>query len=850
MPNLKFAVRTLFKSPFVTIVAIVSLALGIGANAAIFSLFNQILLKPLPVPEPTRLVNLAAPGPKPGSTNCSQAGDCDTVFSYPMFRDLETVQTPFTGIAAHLSFDANLSARGQTQNVEGMLVSGSYFPVLGLTPAVGRLLTPDDERAPGESHVVVLGYTCWQNRFASDPAVISTTLIVNGQTMTIVGVAPRGFEGTTLGVKPQVFAPITMRGFSQPSKAFDNRRSYWAYLFARLKPGVSLEQARLAMATPYRTIVNDVEVPLQQGMSPQTLARFKAKPILLDAGSRGQSSVTREAKAPLTLLLGVTTFVLLIACANIANLLLARGAARAPEMAIRLSIGAGRGQLVRQLLGESCLLALLGGAGGLVVAQWTLHLMAALLPAQAADMVQLKIDPIVMLFAAALAIGTGVLFGLFPALHSTRPDLISALKGQSGQPSGARSAARFRTSLATAQIAISMALLVSAGLFTRSLANVSRVDLGLKADNVIMFHLSPELNGYKPEQTRQLFERVEDEIRALPGVTGVSSSTVPLISGSNWGTGVSVEGFTAGPDTDVGSQYNEVGPAYFATLGVPLLAGRDFTRGDGLTAAKVAIVNEAFAKKFDLGRNPIGKRIGNDGANGPLTIEIVGLMRDAKYSQVKGAIPPLFFRPYRQDERIGSISFYVLTAGDPVAFMANIPKVMARLDANLPVENLRTLPQQVRDNVFLDRFISVLSASFACLATLLAAVGLYGVLAYTVSQRTREIGLRMALGAAPSRVRGMVLRQVGVMVVIGGAIGLAGAIGLGRLAQSLLYELQGSDPLVLIAAAVSLSLVALAAGFVPAHRASQVDPMSALKYVDADVGNIDEGSSRHRLDEL
>ena len=830
MPNLKFALRTLFKSPFVTIVAIVSLALGIGANAAIFSLFSQILLKPLPVPEPARLVNFAAPGPKPGSTNCSQAGDCDTVFSYPMFRDLEKVQTPFTGIAAHLSFGANLSARGQTQNGEGMLVSGSYFPVLGLTPAVGRLLTPDDDRAPGEAHVVVLSYAYWQNRFASDPAVINTTLIVNGQTMTVVGVAPKGFEGTTLGVKPQVFAPITMRGFSQPSKAFDNRRNYWAYLFARLKPGVPLEQARAAMATPYRTIVNDVEVPLQKGMSPQTLARFKAKPILLDAGGRGQSRVTREAKAPLTLLLGVTAFVLLIACANIANLLLARGAARAPEMAIRLSIGAGRGQLVRQLLGESCLLALLGGAGGLVVAQWTLHLMAALLPAQAADTLRLEIDPIVMLFAAALAIGTGVLFGLFPALHSTRPDLISALKGQSGQPSGARSAARFRSSLATAQIAISMALLASAGLFTRSLANVSRVDLGLKADNVIMFHLSPELNGYKPEQTRQLFERVEDEIRALPGVTGVSSSTVPLISGSNWGTGVSVQGFTAGPDTDVGSQYNEVGPAYFATLGVPLLAGRDFTRADGLTAPKVAIVNEAFAKKFGLGRNPIGKRIGNDGANGALTIEIVGLMRDAKYSEVKGAIPPLFFQPYRQDERIGSISFYVLTAGDPEAFVANIPKVVARLDANLPVENLRTLPQQVRDNVFLDRFISVLSASFACLATLLAAVGLYGVLAYTVSQRTREIGLRMALGAAPSRVRGMVLRQVGVMVVIGGAIGLAGAIGLGRLAQSLLYELQGSDPLVLAAAAVSLSLVALAAGFIPAHRASQVDPMSALRY--------------------
>ena len=274
MPNLKFAFRTLFKTPFVTIVAIVSLALGIGANAAIFSLFNQLLLKPLPVPEPARLVNLSAPGPKPGSQNCSQAGDCETVFSYLMFRDLEKVQTPFTGIAAHLSFGANLSARGQTQDAEGMLVSGSYFPVLGLNPAVGRLLTPDDDRAPGESHVVVLGYTYWQTRFGGDAAVVGQPLIVNGQTMTIVGVAPKGFDGTTIGVKPKVYAPITMRGFSQLSKAFDNRRNYWTYLFARLKPGVSIEQARTAMATPYHTIVNDVEVPLQQNMSPQTMAWY------------------------------------------------------------------------------------------------------------------------------------------------------------------------------------------------------------------------------------------------------------------------------------------------------------------------------------------------------------------------------------------------------------------------------------------------------------------------------------------------------------------------------------------------------------------------------------------------
>src|SRR5262245_10394343 len=445
MRNLKLAFRTLFKTPFVTVVAIVSLALGIGANAAIFSLFNQLLMRPLDVPEPDRLVNLAAPPPKPGSTSCNQAGDCDTVFSYPMFRDLERVQTPFTGIAAHVSFGANIAAREQVENGQGLLVSGSYFPVLQLKPVIGRLLSPEDDKAPGEPHVVVLSYDYWQRRFAGDPGVLTQSLVVNGQTMSIVGVAPQGFTSTTVGVKPAVYAPISMRGFSQPFKGYDNRRSYWAYLFARLKPGVSIEQARAAMATPYRQIVNDVEAPLQRGMSEQTMARFKAKPIVLAPGQRGQSGVERQARPTLTLLLGVTAFVLIIACANIANLLLARGAARASEMAVRLSIGAGRGHLVRQLLVESLVLALFGGAGGILAAQWTLNLIAALLPREAIDTITLSIDPLVTAFAMTLAIGTGFLFGLFPALHSTRPDLVSALKGQSGQPSGARSAARFRT---------------------------------------------------------------------------------------------------------------------------------------------------------------------------------------------------------------------------------------------------------------------------------------------------------------------------------------------------------------------------------------------------------------------
>ncbi|HYK88288.1 MAG TPA: ABC transporter permease [Acidobacteriota bacterium] len=829
MMNLRFALRMLFKTPFVTVIAIISLSLGIGANAAIFSLFNQMLLRALPVQDPEKLVNLSAPGPKPGSQSCNQAGDCDQVFSYPMFRDLERVQTVFTGIAAHRLFSANLAARGQTLNGDGMLVSGGYFPLLGVRPALGRLLGPDDDRTIGESHVVVLSHAYWQTRFAADPGVLNQPLIVNGQEMTIVGVAARGFDGTTLGAKPQVFVPITMRDYMQPGfKGFNDRRSYWAYLFARLKPGISLEKARTSLNGQYHAILNDLEASLQKGMSEQTMARFRAKPILAEQGTRGQSFVPGEARTPLRLLLGVTAFVLVIACANVANLLLARGAARAGEMAVRLSIGASRWQLVSQLLAESCLMAVFAGGVSLLIARWTLDLIASLLPAEVVKTIQFRLDLPVLIFAALLTLCTGLLFGLFPALHSTRPELMSSLKGQAGQPSGARSASRFRAALATAQIMLSLALLAAAGLFLKSLTNISRADLGLRLDNVITFSLSPALNSYSPQRSAQLFERLEDELAALPGVTGVTSSMVPLLAGDNWGNDVSVEGYKAGPDTDMNSRYNEIGPGYFHTLGVPLISGREFTRSDGAAAPKVAIVNEAFTKKFDLGREAVGKRIGNRG--GRLDTEIVGLVRNAKYSQVKQEVPPLFFRPYRQDDQLGFLSFYTRTSLDPEQLLSTISKVVARLDPNLPVENLRTMPQQVRENVFLDRMISVLSSAFACLATLLAAVGLYGVLAYTVTQRTREIGLRMALGAAPAQVRAMVLRQVGVMTLIGGIAGLGLAIWLGQFAQSLLYQLKGTDPAVFAGSAAALALVALVAGFIPAHRASQVDPMQALRY--------------------
>ena len=833
MRSLTFAIRSLFRTPFITATAIVSLALGIGATAGIFSVFHQVLLQSLAVPDPSALVNLSAPGPKPGFGSCGRAGDCDVVFSYAMFRDLQKIQTIFTDIAAHVGFGANLAYEGQTSSGGGLLVSGSYFPVLELQPALGRLLNSNDDKLVGESRVVMLSYNYWSSRYGLDPTILNKQIIVNGQSLTIVGVAPKGFDGTTIGMRPAVFVPITLRSVLDADTGWSLRTDYWAYLFARLRPGVTIDAARASLGTQYHAIINDVEAPLQHDMSPQTMAHFRAKPILLAPGGRGQSLIPDEAKTPLRLLLGVTAFVLLIACANIANLLLVRSAARAGEMAIRVSIGASRARLIRQLLTESLLLAVLGGIAGMVVAHWTLVLVISLLPAEVQHMITFSLSGTVILFGIGLTFATGLLFGLFPALHSTRPDLVSTLKNQAGQPSGAKGAARVRQLLATSQIALAMMLLASSGFFVKSLLNVSRVDLGFKVDHVATFGLSPDLNGYSSDRARLFFQRLEDELRAAPGVTAVTVSNVPLLAGHNRARDVAVQGFKAGPDTDSNSHYNKVGPGYFSALGIPLIAGREFTDADTVNSAKVALINQTFAKKFGLGNDAVGKLMGwapGDGYRSKLDTTIVGVVEDAKYSEVKQKVPPQFFVPYLQDKGLGGMHVYVRTSVDIAPAASAITAVVKRLDPNLPIEELETLPEQVRANTFLDRMMTTLSSAFALLATLLAAIGLYGVLAYTVAQRTREIGLRMALGAAPDRVRGMVLRQVAIMTAVGALVGLAGALGVGKGAQSILFQMTGADPAVLALSAVALALVALCAGFIPAHRASRVDPMRALKY--------------------
>ena len=490
---------------------------------------------------------------------------------------------------------------------------------------------------------------------------------------------------------------------------------------------------------------------------------------------------------------------------------------------------ASRGQLIRQLLVESLVIAVAGALLGLAMAYATGRLLLSFIPANADMVLSPSLDPRAMLFALAVSLVTGLLFGLFPALHSTKQDLVSALKDQAGGVSASGAASRFRQGLVVAQIALSLLLLISAGLFLKSLVAVSRVELGIRTENIIGFGLSPEVSKYKPAQTVALFQKLEENLSALPGATSATVSAVPLLSGNNWGNDVSVDGFERGPDTDANSRFNEVGPDYFKTFAVRMVAGRTFTPADAMNAPKVAIVNEAFARKFSPRDSILGKRM-QIGAGRKNDIEIVGVASDTKYSAVKEPAPPLHFLPYRQDKEVGSATIYVATRLPAGQLISAVRRTVAGLDPNLPMENLTTMQQQVRENLFLDRMISSFAASFAALATMLAAIGLYGVLAFNVTRRTREIGIRMAVGAQAPEVRNMVLREVLVMIGIGVAIAVPAAWGLGRFTESLLYEMKGSDPFVLVAATLAVALVSLLAGYLPARRAMRIDPLVALRY--------------------
>lgn len=832
--DVRYCVRGLVKRPAFAVIVVLTLAVGIGINVAMYSIFQGMVLRPIPGAfEPQGLVNLGAPGPglKQGNTSCNLAGDCEEVFSYPMFRDLERVQEPFTAIAAHHMIEANLAIRGETLSGSGVLVSGNYFGVLGVQPALGRLLGPQDDAAEGNADSVVLSYRYWQNALGADPGIVGQALVVNGKSLTIVGVASRDFSGTSRPAAPEVFLPITFRWRDSPRTVpnFDDRRYYWVYLFARLEPGISIAQAEAAINRPYRAILDDVEAPLQLGMTEQTLTRFRAKSITVAPGARGQSWIMSGAGMPLSILLVATATVLLIACVNIANLMLARGATRVGEMAVRLSLGAAPRRLFALLFTESALLALFAALVSLPLTLVTLRSIESMVPAQGAASFDFGLNVALVGVAVAVAVASTLLFALLPVLKLARTQPGHVLHSQSTRSTGGKAANRFRVGLVTAQIAMSMMLLVLAGLFAQSLANAARVDLGMRVESLLSFSISPERNGYAPAGSAALFDRVEEELAALPGVTHVASSLLTLLANNSTVWDIRAPAFEPLPGTRPIADFNGVSPRFFETLDIPLLAGRDFGVADaGPDRPRVAIVNQSFVEYFALGANAVGTRIGAGQGDG-FDVEIVGVIRDAKYDNVKDPIRPQLFLPRGQFERTGTLTFYVRSAGEPESTAASIRNAVARLDSSLPIMNMQTVDRQVRENLFLDRFMGTLAGALAVLATLLAAVGLYGVLSYMVAQRTREIGLRMALGAPAAQLRGMVLRQVGGMAAIGGAIGLGAAVMLGQAAGALLFGVQVADPLVLSAAIGALAAIVFGASYLPARRASRVDPMIALR---------------------
>lgn len=832
LADLRYAIRSLVRRPLMTAVAVGSLALGIGVNTTIFSVFDRLLLQRLSVPDANRIVLVTSPGPRTGSRSTGDAGGVEAIFSYPLFRDLEQLDGSLP-MAAHRNFSANLAYGGQTIEGEGLLVSGRYFSLLGLTPSLGRLLGPDDNRVPGNHPVVVLSHDYWSTRFGSNPRVVNDTMLVNGELMTIVGVAPAGFVGNTTLDRPHVFIPLTMARQAYRGVGWNGataRDNHWLYAFGRLPDGVTSAQAEQMLNLPFANLIRDVELPaLQESLNERTQEEFSRRRIVLTDGSRARNSDRDEIETLLVLLFAVTGFVLAIACANVANLLLARVVDRSSEIAVRLSMGASGPRIVRLLLIETCVIGILGGAGALLVVRLALAGLLALMPVEDRLMLAFTIDSTVLTFALATGLVTSLLFGMFPALYSVRHAVAAGLQAQSSRGSESRSAKRFRTSMATMQVALATALLAVAGLFIVSLVNVSRADLGLRREGLATFRLSPALNGYTPERTRALYREVEERLAAMPGVTAVSASTVPILSSSNWNNVVSVEGFEAGPDADRVSSFARVGVGYFRTLGIPLLSGREFTDRDDKGAPLVAVVNEAFVRKFTLGARVIGTRIGiGSGPAAVRDIEIVGLVRDAKYSQVSEPAPPQFFLPDRQADT-GTLTFYVRASADTRIVLSAITPLMQQVSPDLPVTNLRSLDEQIWDNTTANRVLFTLSSWFAGLATLLAAVGLYAVLAYGVAQRVREIGIRIALGAQRTHIGWLVFSHVWRITVVGSVIGAALAIGLGRLAETLLVDVEGSNGGIVSAAVAVVVLSAIGAALGPARRATRIDPVATLR---------------------
>jgi predicted permease len=823
--DLRYGARTLLKNPGFTLIAVLTLALGIGANTAIFSLTDQILLRLLPVERPQELVVLRSPEPKEG-----RRFDEDAV-SYPTYKDLRDRNNAFTGLLAWMAVALSIAGGGQTDFARGELVSGNYFDLLGVRPALGRVFTQEDDRVPGAHPVVVLSHGYWTRRFGADPGILNKTLTLNGASMTVIGVARAGFYGVQVGWNPDVFIPIMMKAQITPFwDGLNERNDHWLTIMGRLKPGLSLAQAKELLQPIYRSILEE-ELPLIRGWNAEARRKFLDKRLLLDDGAKGRQILQRKAREPLLILMGMVGLVLLIACVNVANLLLARGAARQREIAVRMALGAGRWRLIRQFLVESLLLSLLGGVAGLMVAAWTISgLVAAIPPNIGAEARGLsgELNPRLLVFNLALSVLTGILFGLVPAVRATRLNLEAALREQGPNVSGSRSHARFRKALVIAQIVLTTVLLVGAGLFARSLNNLRRVDLGLRDDHLITFRIAPTLNGYTAQQNFTLFNELRHGLAALPGVLSVSASEIPILFDSWNNASVTIEGYQAQENEDMHIARNWIGPDYFATMGIPLISGREFALSDTTAGPKVAIINETMARRYFANRNPVGSRFGFGWGVRP-DIEIVGVVKESKHRTARDQARPFLYIPYVQQADPGAITFYLRTEQDLASITPSLRREVNRRDGNIPIFDLKTLQQQADESMFVDRSLAALSVCFGLLAAGLAAIGLYGVMAYSITRRIREIGIRIALGATQVSVAWLILREVILLALAGLLAGVPLAFALGRAAESLLFEVKASDPLVFFAAILLLGSVVLLGGYLPARRAAKVDPMVALR---------------------
>jgi putative ABC transport system permease protein len=828
--DIRYGFRTLLKNPGFTVIAVLTLALGLGANTAIFSLTDQILLRLLPVDKPEELVVLRAPGPKQGRVRSD--GDGATSFSYPNYKALRDNNNIFSGLLARFAVPLSVAGTGQTERAEGELVSGNYFQVLGVRPALGRLFTDEDDRAPGAGTVVVLSHSYWNRHFGGDPDILNKTLTVNGTLMTVVGVAQSGFNGVQVGQTPDIFIPITMKAQMTPNwNGLDDHKDFWLAIIGRLNAGLSAAQAEEAFIPVYQRILEE-ELPLMGKWSAETQQRFLQQKMLLDPGARGRPILQHDIEEPLLILMGMVGLVLLIACANVANLLMARGAARQREIAIRMAVGAGRWRLIRQFLVESLVLSLIGGAVGLIVASWTLSaLVTAIPPSIGALGLLSELDVRMLAFNLALSILTGILFGLLPAIRATRLNLESTLREQGSSVSGSLSQVRFRKGLVVSQIVLTTMLLVGAGLFARSLNNLKRLDLGLRADNIVTFAIAPELSGYTPQRSIALFDDLHQRLASLPGVESVSEAEISLFTGTNSGSNITAEGYQPQEDEETDVYQNWIGPGYFSTMGIPLLRGREIAASDTADSAKVALVNESMVKRFFANREPVGSRFAFGSGNSVRPdILIVGVVKDSKHASVREKEQPFVYIPYTQKKTIGSIKFYVKTRQEVGVAAASVRSEVQRLDSNLPVFDLKTLEQQLDESLFADKFLTFLSMCFALLAAMLASIGLYGVMAYTVTRRTREIGIRVALGATRGTVSWLILREVMILALVGLIVGLPAAYGLGRLTESLLFGVSASDPLVFVGAGLLLACSTLLGGYLPARKAASIDPLVALRY--------------------